>query len=92
MTATTTLASDTKQSLERKTPDTAQLPAMPRPTPQTTLEAVMWAVRRRGLPALREPAYQQRLLNCDAAARAQINARIEKLLAAGRIPRGAIDA
>jgi hypothetical protein len=35
---------------------------------------------------------QERLSRCDAAARAQINQRIEKLLAADRIPGGAIDA
>jgi hypothetical protein len=60
-----------------------------RPTPQTTVEAVMWAVRERGLRALKEPANQERLSRCDAAARAQINERIEKLLAADRIPGGA---
>lgn len=72
--------------------DTAGLPSPLRPTPQVTVEAVMWAVRQRGLPALREPVNQQRLLNCDAAARTQINQRIEALLAANYIPGGAIDA
>jgi hypothetical protein len=59
-------------------------------TPQTTIEAVMYSVRERGLKALNEPATQERLSRCDAAARAQINQRIEKLLAAGRIPGGVI--
>jgi hypothetical protein len=56
---------------------------LPRPTPQTIVEAVMWTVRERGLPALLESANQQRLLSCDATARAQINQRIEGLIAAG---------
>ena len=58
------------------------LPA--RPTPQTTVEAVMYSVRERGLAALNEPATKERLGRCDAAAWAQINRRIEKLIAAGR--------
>jgi hypothetical protein len=67
-------------------------PAAPRPTPQTTIEAVMWTVREGGLKALREPANQERLGRCDAAARAQINRRIEGLIAAGGIPGGVINA
>jgi hypothetical protein len=58
---------------------------MLRPTPQTTLEAVMYCVRERGLSALNEPANQQRLLTCDTAARSQINERINKLITAGRL-------
>jgi len=49
----------------------------------------MWTVRECGLRALEESANRKRLLRCDAAARAQINERIEKLLAADRIPGGA---
>jgi hypothetical protein len=48
-----------------------------RPTPQ--VEAVLHAVRERGLAALKEPATAERLKRCDAAARAEINERIEKL-------------
>jgi hypothetical protein len=62
------------------------------PTPQISIEAVMWCVRERGLKALKEPANEGRLRRCDAAAKAQINERIEKLLAAGRIPGEAINA
>lgn len=51
----------------------------PRPTPQTTIDAVMLAVRERGIGALREPANVERLRRCDAAAKAQLRARIEKL-------------
>src|SRR5262249_6274125 len=36
-----------------------------RPTPQTTIEAIMHSVRERGLAALREPAIQWRLQRCD---------------------------
>jgi hypothetical protein len=56
----------------------------PRQTPQTTIEAILYCVRERGIEALKEPANQQRLLNCDAAARSQINERIGKLIAGGR--------
>jgi hypothetical protein len=54
-----------------------------RPTPQTTVEAIMYCVRERGLAALKEPANQERLSRCDAAARQQINERIERLKNAG---------
>jgi hypothetical protein len=50
-----------------------------RPTPKSTIEAVMHAVRERGLAALKEPATAERLSLCDANARAEINERIEKL-------------
>ena len=49
------------------------------PTPQVTIEAVLHCVRERGLVALKEPANIERLTRCDAAARAQINKRIERL-------------
>ena len=62
------------------------------PTPQTTIEALMYSVRERGLRALQELASQERLSRCDAAARSEINDRISKLLAAGRIPGGQPDA
>ena len=39
----------------------------------------MLAVRERGLEALKEPDTIERLTRCDAAARKQINARIERL-------------
>jgi hypothetical protein len=42
----------------------------PSATPQATVEAIMVAVRERGLAALR----------CDQAARAQINRRIARLI------------
>jgi len=50
-----------------------------RPTPQSVVEAVMWCVRERGIGALREPENIRRLKECDEAARAQIDARIERL-------------
>ena len=40
-----------------------------RPTPRTTIEAILWCVRERGVQALREPANIERLLRCDSAAR-----------------------
>ena len=49
-----------------------------RPTPVATINAVMHAVRERGLTALEEPATKARLACCDAEARAEINKQIEK--------------
>jgi len=49
------------------------------PTPRVTIESVLCAVRERGLSALREPKVQQRLRECDEAAKAEVNRRIEKL-------------
>ena len=54
-------------------------------TPQTTIDAIVYSVQDRGLTALREPAGLERLSRCDAAARSQINARISKLIKAGKI-------
>ena len=50
-----------------------------RPTPQTTIEAIMYCVRERGLAALKEPANVERLSRCDAAAKAEINRRIARI-------------
>jgi hypothetical protein len=60
-------------------------PQRPRPTPQVTVEAIMVAIRDRGLAALKEPAVRDRVQRCDMAARDQINQRIERLLARGEI-------
>jgi len=45
---------------------------------------VIYEVRRRGLRALEEPSTKARLLSCDERARNQLNARIEKIVAADR--------
>jgi hypothetical protein len=50
-----------------------------RPTPQATIEAILYCVRARGPAALKEPANIERLRRCDAAALAQIDARLAKL-------------
>jgi hypothetical protein len=50
-----------------------------RPPPKATVEAVMHAVRERGLAALKEPATAERLKHCDAQAREEIERRIEGL-------------
>ena len=52
----------------------------PSATPQATVEAIMVAVRERGLAALKDAANVQRLARCDQAARAQINQRITRLI------------
>ena len=49
-------------------------------TPQTTVEAIMVAVRERGLAALKDAANVERLARCDQAARAQINRRIARVI------------
>ena len=50
-----------------------------RPTPGATIEAVMHAVRERGLAALKEPMTAERLERCDAAAKTEIERRIADL-------------
>jgi hypothetical protein len=50
-----------------------------RPTPQVTIEAILYCVRERGLAALKEPATVERLARCDAAAKAEIDQRIGRL-------------
>jgi hypothetical protein len=49
-------------------------------TPQSTVEAIIWAVRERGLAALKDPSNVERLLRCDPVARRQINERITLLI------------
>jgi hypothetical protein len=51
-----------------------------RPTPQVTVEAVLFAVRERGVKALTEPDTLRRLGGCDEAARAEINRRVAALI------------
>ena len=55
----------------------------PRRTPQSTIEAILVAVRTRGLAALREQANLERLRRCDAKAQAEIDRRIDKLFELG---------
>jgi hypothetical protein len=57
------------------------------PTPQVTVEAVMYAIRARGLSALKEVATKERLSCCDRAARDEINRRIGAMLEKGIIPK-----
>jgi putative DNA primase/helicase len=52
-------------------------------TPSTTIEAIMLAVRERGVAALKEVATRERLSSCDEAAKDQIDARIARLLEQG---------
>jgi hypothetical protein len=53
-----------------------------RSTPQTTVEAIIVAVKAGGVAALKEPSNIERLARCDTAARSQINVRIAGLDAA----------
>jgi hypothetical protein len=54
-------------------------PPPSRPTPQVTVEAILVAVRERGLAALEEPATLERLARCDAAAVQELTKRITKI-------------
>jgi hypothetical protein len=51
-----------------------------KPTPQCTIEAILYCVRERGASALKEPANVARLRTCDPPARTQINHRMARLL------------
>jgi hypothetical protein len=55
------------------------------PTPQSTIEAVMYSIRERGLAALKEPANEERLSRCDEPAKKQIDERIKKMREKGII-------
>jgi len=46
-------------------------------TPQSTIEAILYSVRTRGLAALKEPDNEERLSRCDEAAMKQIHERIK---------------
>lgn len=50
-----------------------------RPTPETTIEAIMYCVRERGVNALTETANIERLSRCDDAAIAKIKGRMAAL-------------
>jgi hypothetical protein len=49
------------------------------PTPQVTIEAILYCVRESGVAALKDPANVERLARCNESAKAQINKRIERL-------------
>jgi hypothetical protein len=56
------------------------------PTPQSTIEAILYSVRERGMAALKEPANAERLSRCDEAAMKQIHERIERMRQKGLLP------
>ena len=56
-----------------------------RPTPQATVEAIMYCDRARGVPAPKKPANVERPVRCDQAAKEQIDRRIAKLVGEGRV-------
>lgn len=57
---------------------TAAKTKQPRPTPQVTVDAIIYSVRTRGTAALSEPATLERLSRCDDDAMAQIKRRLGK--------------
>ena len=48
-------------------------------TPQSTIDAILYCVRTRGVAALEEPNIIERLSRCDEAAMKQIRERIERM-------------
>jgi hypothetical protein len=56
-----------------------------RGTPKSTIEAILHAVRTRGVAALKEPPNIERLSRCDGEARNEINKRIARLIAEKKI-------
>lgn len=55
-------------------------------TPQSVIDAIVYSVRSRGVAALEEPNIKERLASCDAAARKQIDERIERMREKGLLP------
>ena len=55
-------------------------------TPQSTIDAILYCVRSRGLAALQEPNNKERLSRCDEAAMKQIRERIERMRQKGLLP------
>jgi hypothetical protein len=49
-------------------------------TSRSTIDAILYCVRQRGLGALKEPANRERLRRCDEKARIEINRCIATLL------------
>ena len=64
-------------------PPAIRWPRTRRPTPQASIEAIMYAVRVRGTAALTESKIRWQLSQCDAAAKSQIRERIGRLKAKG---------
>jgi hypothetical protein len=85
--ATLRLTRDSLDSFERACDlaelEAAERPVSPkprsRPTPQVTVEAIWHTIRERGLGALDEQANRQRLSDCDSAARAELQRRLDGL-------------
>ena len=59
-----------------------------RSTPPCVIEAIIVAVRERGLGALKEPKIAQWLNECDEKRKAEVHARIKTLNAKGMIGKG----
>ena len=55
-------------------------------TPQSTIDAILYCVRTRGIAALEEPNIIERLSRCDEAAMQQIRKRIERMRQEGLLP------
>jgi hypothetical protein len=65
---------------ERDYPHRCEVPQRHRPTPQSTIDAVLHCIHQHGLTALDEPKNIERLSHFTTDAKAQLNRRIEKLI------------
>ena len=55
-------------------------------TPQSTIDAILYSVRARGIAALEEENVKERLSRCDEAAMKQIHERICRMRERGLLP------
>ena len=55
-------------------------------TPQSTIDAICYCIRTRGIAALEEENIRERLGSCDEAATKQIRERIELMRGKGLLP------
>jgi hypothetical protein len=51
-------------------------------SPESTVDAIVFAVKQRGTAALKEPATAERLSLCDQAAKQEVDRRVAKLIEA----------
>jgi hypothetical protein len=56
------------------------------PTPQSTIDAILYYVRTRGIAALKQPVNEERLSRCDEPAMKQIGECIERMREKGLLP------
>src|SRR5689334_12310019 len=65
---------------ERDHPHQHRTTPQRRPTPESTIDAILYCVRERGLAALKEPTNIDRISRLSGDERARLDARIEKVI------------